>query len=194
MPRHYMYRCNECGHTERRYRNSTKCRKCGGDIVRLTTNGSHPTTECSHAPPKVISARDLVVQLRFEIDRLGWQVRALEAERDELVADRDAVVELLLGVGFETASGAPVQLAAQVRELVRALESVIERAIHSMRWLWGFWDGNTVIPAPSADREMVAQAWEGLAMAVGDLVEALGHDPDPSKRGKLDERVEVVSP
>jgi len=153
----------------------------------MTTKPSQPATECSHDPPKWKSARDLVIELRFEIDRFGQQVRALEA-------DRAAIVEALLSVGFETASGDPVQLAAQVRELVRALESVIERAIHSMRWLWGFWDGNTVIPAPSADREMVAQAWEGLAMAVGDLVEALGHDPDPSKRGKLDERVEVVSP
>ena len=138
-----------------------------------------------------IEVTDDVVRLAVQVRA---QVRALEAERDELVADRAAIVEALLSVGFETASGDPVQLAAQVRELVRALESVIERAIHSMRWLWGFWDGNTVIPAPSADREMVAQAWEGLAMAVGDLVEALGHDPDPSKRGKLDERVEVVSP
>ena len=144
MPRHYMYRCNECGHTERRYRNSTKCRKCGGDIVRLTTNGSHPTTECSHAPPKVISARDLVVQLRFEIDRLGWQVRALEAERDELGADRAAVVELLLSVGIEPASGDPVQLAAQVAEWVRhahgALVEILEEAT-------GDFDRDTIITA-----------------------------------------------
>ena len=134
---------------------------------------------------------DVGIETTDDVVRLAVQVRALVRA---LEADRAAIVELLLATGVEPASGDPVQLAAQVRELVRALESVIERAIHSMRWLWGFWDGNTVIPAPSADREMVAQAWEGLAMAVGDLVEALGHDPDPSKRGKLDERVEVVSP
>ena len=35
MPSHYLYRCTACGHTAHRYRNSTKCRECGGDIVRV---------------------------------------------------------------------------------------------------------------------------------------------------------------
>ena len=91
----------------------------------MTTNGSHPTTECSHAPPKVISARDLVVQLRFEIDRLGWQIQTLEA-------DRAAIVELLLATGVEPASDDPVQLAAQVRELVRELRAALQAAAVSL--------------------------------------------------------------
>ena len=103
----------------------------------MTTKGSHPTTECSHAPPKVISARDLVVQLRFEIDRLGWLVRALEA-------DRAAIVELLLGTGVEPASGDPVQLVAQVAEWVRhahgALVEILEEAT-------GDFDRDTIITA-----------------------------------------------
>ena len=78
----------------------------------MTTKPSQPTTECSHDPPKWKSARDLVIELRFEIDRFGQQVRALEA-------DRAAIVELLLATGVEPASGDPVQLAAQVAEWVR---------------------------------------------------------------------------
>ena len=92
----------------------------------MTTNGSHPTTECSHDPPKVISARDLVVQLRFEIDRLGWRVQELEAERA-------AVVEALLSTGVEPASGDPVQLVYQVRELVRELRAELIRLANALR-------------------------------------------------------------
>jgi len=91
----------------------------------MTTKGSHPTTECSHAPPKVISARDLVVQLRFEINRLGWQIQALEA-------DRAAIVEALLSTDVEPASGDPVQLAYQVRELVRELRAALQAAAVSL--------------------------------------------------------------
>jgi len=40
MPSHYQYQCVECGHTERRYRNSTKCRRCSGDIMRLDSKDS----------------------------------------------------------------------------------------------------------------------------------------------------------
>lgn len=29
MPSHYIYHCPACGNDEERYRNATKCRKCG---------------------------------------------------------------------------------------------------------------------------------------------------------------------
>jgi len=35
MPSHYLYECSNCGHQEARYRNSTKCRKCHGNIYRV---------------------------------------------------------------------------------------------------------------------------------------------------------------
>jgi len=35
MPTHYDYRCPKCGHVERRYRNSTKCRECHSTIERV---------------------------------------------------------------------------------------------------------------------------------------------------------------
>ena len=95
MPRHYMYRCNKCGHTERRYRNSTKCRKCGDDIVRVTTKPSQPTTECSQ-PPRLMPARELVIRLRFRIDDLERALREIldEAEGD---FDRDVIITAARG-------------------------------------------------------------------------------------------------
>jgi len=64
MPSHYLYRCTECNHTERRYRNSTKCRECGGDIVRLTTESSEMTTLQRRV--------DAATQATIEARALAW--------------------------------------------------------------------------------------------------------------------------
>ena len=65
---------------------------------------------------------DAGIEVTDDVVRLAVQVRA---QVRALEADRDAVVEALLGVGFETACGDPVQLAWQAAELVRQLR--IER-------------------------------------------------------------------
>jgi len=44
-------------------------------------------------------------------------------------------------------------------ERLRARMDEVQRAI---RWLWGFWDGNTIVAAPGADREMIDEAWDKL--------------------------------
>jgi len=44
------------------------------------------------------------------------------------------------------------------KELV-AQQAAFRKAVD---WLWGFWDGNTLIPAPSADKEALYKAWDDL--------------------------------
>jgi len=44
------------------------------------------------------------------------------------------------------------------KELV-AQQAAFQKAVD---WLWGFWDGNTLIPAPSADKEALYEAWDDL--------------------------------
>lgn len=41
----------------------------------MTTKPSQSATECSHEPPNLKSARDLVIELRFEIDGLKRIIR-----------------------------------------------------------------------------------------------------------------------
>jgi len=88
----------------------------------------------------------LIIQLRFEIDRLGRQVQALEA-------DRAAIVEALLSTGVEPASDDPMQLAAQVRELVRQL-----RLDLSTVWREMCEDDEIIIALTAALREILVEA------------------------------------
>ena len=130
MPRHYMYRCNECGHIcnecghiERRYRNSTKCRKCGGNIVRVTTKDGQSTTSGSH-PPDTISAEaeELRAALDEQSELLITIARRAAASTTQLAQIRAILTGLLADADIETTDDV-VRLAVQVRALVRALEA-----------------------------------------------------------------------
>ena len=57
----------------------------------MTTNGSQSETECSHEPPRVMSARELVIRLRWRIDSLERVLREIldEARGD---FDRDIII------------------------------------------------------------------------------------------------------
>ena len=55
-------------------------------------------------------------------------------------------------------------LHAEVERLRKKLVEA-QAAIH---WLWGFWDGNTLIASPSADREALDEAWNRLLKVLGD--------------------------
>ena len=48
-----------------------------------------------------------------------------------------------------------------VRELI-AIKIVLEETQSAARWLWGFWDGNTLMASPGADREALDEAWDRL--------------------------------
>ena len=62
----------------------------------MTTNGSQSETECSHEPPRVMSARELVIRLRFRIDDLERALREIldEGEGD---FDRDVIITAARG-------------------------------------------------------------------------------------------------
>ena len=92
MPSHYKYECTECGHTERRYRNSTKCRKCGGDIVRLTTKERQSTTEPRHWSDETA---DAAVQAAMEARALMLATARALGLPDERVEDAPQEAERL---------------------------------------------------------------------------------------------------
>ena len=129
--------CQECAlAASRRQHTGWYCRWCGKPLVgrageerlpytdlrkRLIATAEHDAASTTQlAQVRAILAGLLVnadIETTDDVVRLAVQVRALEA-------DRAAIVELLLATGVEPASGDPVQLAAQVRELVRGLRAV----------------------------------------------------------------------
>jgi len=96
----------------------------GGE--RMTTNPRQSATEPRHWSDECAASATQLAQAQA-------RCRALEAERDELDADRAAIVEALLSTGVEPASGDPVQLVYQVRELVRELRAELIRLANALR-------------------------------------------------------------
>jgi hypothetical protein len=45
-------------------------------------------------------------------------------------------------------------------------QSRLSWARNEALWLWGFWDGNTLVPARESDREMIQLAFENLLKAL----------------------------
>jgi hypothetical protein len=48
------------------------------------------------------------------------------------------------------------------------LKSQVIRARYAAQWLWGFWDGNTLIPSDEKYREDIQKAFEGLLKILED--------------------------
>ena len=115
-----------------------------------------------------IETTDDVVRLAVQVRA---QVRALEAERDELVADRAAIVELLLATGVEPASGDPVQLAAQVAEWVRELRDVAKAAAELLDML------DTAAEGESADPDLDDVDGDSATEKLWRALRAVGMEP-----------------
>lgn len=82
----------------------------------MTTKPPQPTTSCSQD----------AAELRANLAELRALVQALEAERA-------VVVKALLATGVEPASDDPVQLAAQVAELMRQIHDALGIALPVVR-------------------------------------------------------------
>ena len=88
MPSYYLYRCTECGHEEKRYRNSTRCQKCGGRIRRANES-------------EQIDKRDSLVRVTFAYNasqqqRLHNWLQSIEHNRSQEIRKM-----LLLGLDAE---------------------------------------------------------------------------------------------
>ena len=126
----------------------------------MTTNGSQPATSCSQ-----------------DADTLRATLREL-ARRDaastmQLAQIRAILAGVLADAGIEVTDDI-VRLAVQVRAQVRALEADRAAIVEALL-------ATGVSPASGDPVQLAAQ--------VAEWVRVLGHDLDPSKRGKLDTRI-----
>ena len=128
----------------------------------MTTKTRQPATSCSHPDADEVRAL-LATTIRRDAASTTQLAQAQEQIR-ELNADRAAVVELLLATDVEPASDDPVQLAAQVRELVRELRTVARAAADLLDMLDSGTEGETDNPDADSAAEKLWRALRAVGM------------------------------
>lgn len=119
MPSYYLYRCTECGHEEKRYRNSTRCQKCGGRIERASKN-------------EQVGKRDDLIRVTFVYDasrhqRLHNWLQSVEHNRSHEIRRT-----LLLGLDAEQIQLRSMEL-PDYEQTIQEVVSEILAEIQSLR-------------------------------------------------------------